>query len=118
MVLVFRHLCRRRLVFVLSWRFPPLEVVLVVLLSLSLTLTSWSLPSPLPAARLRPRFAGCGCARCGDVVVVSSAGGGEANAADAVVDGAIVAVAPVHLELITVADTGLVVRELAPSPQV
>ena len=36
--------------------------------------------------------------------------GVEANAADAIVDGAVVAVAPVHLELITVADACFVVR--------
>ena len=39
---MFRRLRHQRLVFVLSWRFPPLEVVLVV--SSSLTLTSSSLP--------------------------------------------------------------------------
>ena len=38
------------------------------------------------------------------------ASGVEANAADAIVDGAVVAVAPVHLELITVADACFVVR--------
>ena len=41
---MFRCLRRRRLVFVLSWRFPPLEVVLVVSSSLPLTSTSSSLP--------------------------------------------------------------------------
>ena len=41
---MFCPLRRRRLVFVLSWRFPPLEVVLVVSSSLPLTSTSSSLP--------------------------------------------------------------------------
>ena len=47
-------------------------------------------------------------------VLIAEAGGVatgvEANAADAIVDGAVVAVAPVHLELVTVADACFVIR--------